>query len=272
MLTRVLLEKLKTNQPQENAEQEAAPVPMLQDHSAKTLLAPLITFVDYQFYNHHPNLFCNRLRFEDCLGLYYDIVNQEEHQGYQAVLIHPNDHRFALTPRAVLDIFKESSQNHIRKTIQGKVKTWCTVLDNRETLRAPLRDGALFAVTLSDTLKQTKTPALPKCERGVTILFGSTRTEGLLQIVSYHTPPDQGTTENWPVFFTFTESIAHGHNDATYTGFSVSIHKAKDEEPFATAGPLYCRHQDNVPGHINETHLDLWDTPQGEINKKVILL
>ncbi|MGB0919009.1 MAG: hypothetical protein ACPGUZ_00585 [Holosporaceae bacterium] len=270
-LTRILLEKLETRQPQENAEQAAASLPTLQGHAAKTLLTPLITFVDYQCYNHRPDLFCNRLRFENCLGLYYDIVNQEEHQGYQAVVINPNDHRFSLIPQTVRDIFKAPHQRHTHQAIQTEVTTWCTVLDNRETLRAPLRNGALFAVTLSDTLKQIKTLALPKCKRGLTVLFGpdiSPQTEGLLQIVTYHTPPDQGTTENWPVFFTFTEHVAHnaeGDHDATYTGFSVSIHKAKDEEPFATAGPLYCRHQDNVPGHINETHLDLWDTPQGVV-------
>lgn len=42
-LTRILLEKLETRQPQENTEQAAA-----------ALLAPLITFVDYQCYNPSP--------------------------------------------------------------------------------------------------------------------------------------------------------------------------------------------------------------------------
>ena len=185
------------------------------------------------------------------------------------MVINPNDHRFSLIPQTVRDAFKEPQPQRIHQAIQEEVKTWCTVLDNRETLRAPLHDGALFAVTLSDTLKKIKTLALPKCERGLTVLFGpdmSPQTEGLLQIVTYHAPPDQGTTENWPVFLAFTEHVAHnaeGDHDATYTGFSVSIHKTKDEDPFATAGPLYCHYQDNVPGHINETHLSLWSTPQG---------
>lgn len=232
----------------------------------KHCLSPLITFVDYQCYHHHPNLFCNRLRFEDCLGMSYDTVNQKADEKHRSVIINPNDHRFCLTPQTIRVCLKEPVQRLRHQAIQEKINTWCTVLDNRETLRAPLRDGALFVVTLSDTFKQIKTLALPKCAQGLTVLFGpdmSPQTAGLLQIVTYHTPPDQGTTENWPVFFTFTESIAHGHNDATYTGFSVSVSKEKGGAPFAKAGPLYCRHQDSLPGYINETRLSLWNTSQG---------